>query len=235
LPENKEIRLVSAGVLMISWLSAISLGDNTPVFASGILFVMLMAVSADIILFKPSRIAKIAGNQIIIAAVALLIAYSGFVSQRKFNYRDVESAKMINGLNEAGTSFGNIKSNPSLVSYYCELKTIYDTLPNALNNVVVFPHNAMFYPAMKTKNPLCLDWLIPNEYIGQEERVKESLNNLKNRERTYFIVDKIDLRIIKDGIFPRIYDNDLVYDFITENCVALENDSKFFEVWVMRE
>jgi len=89
----------------------------------------------------------------------------------------------------------------------------------------------MFYPAMKTKNPVCLDWLIANEYIGQEERIKESLNNLKNRERTYFIVDKIDLRIIKDGISPRVYENDLVYDFIIGNCVEVVCESEFFRVF----
>jgi hypothetical protein len=104
-----------------------------------------------------------------------------------------------------------------------------------MNNIIVFPHNAMIYPAMKTKNPVCLDWLIPNEYVGQETRIMESLNNLKNREKTYFIVDKIDLRIIKDGISPRIYEKDMVYNFIIGNCEEVVCDSKFFEVWVMRE
>jgi len=57
------------------------------------------------------------------------------------------------------------------------------------------------------------------------------LKNLKTSTITYFFVDRIDLRIIKDGIRPRFYEDDIVYDFIIGNCTKLTCQSEFFEVY----
>lgn len=230
-PESKDLRIISAATLLISWVSAISLGDNTPVFASGILFIMLCGIAADIILKKQARFSKLVKNQYLLSGLAIVIAVSGYFSQEKFNYRDNESARLTNGLNYASAEFGEIKTNPALIAYYSDLKDICDTLPNSKNNTIVFPHNAIFYSVMQTRNPMSLDWLIANEYIGQESRVKSDLENLKKIDKIYFIVDKIDLRFINTGLKPRFYKNDIVYDFIIKNCKELDCDSEFFRVY----
>ncbi|MDD2634719.1 MAG: hypothetical protein PHW82_04400, partial [Bacteroidales bacterium] len=129
-------------------------------------------------------------------------------------------------------AFGDIRTNRHVVAYYNELSDIFYKLDNAMNSTVVFPHNAMFYAAMKTKNPAPIDWMIANEYIGQENRLIKDLNSVIATQKTYFIVDKIDTRVIYDGLKPRNYSGDIVFDFITSHCDVLEIDSDFFTVYV---
>lgn len=234
LPQSKELRKISIAVLFISWVSAISLGDNTPVFATGILFIMIMSLSADIFLFQPTKISAIMKNQLLAVSVSLFLVVSGYFSQERLNYRDSSSKKLVNGLKSASVEFGSIRTNPAMVEYYSELREILDTLPDANNNTIVFPHNAMFYPVMKTRNPMSLDWLIENEYVGQEERIKSDLKNLKQRDLTYFIVDRKDIRVICDLVTLRFYKDDPVYNFIINNCVELNSEYEFFAVYRLK-
>jgi hypothetical protein len=231
LPQSKTIRKITVFILSIAWVSAISLGDNTPVFATGILFVSLFAICLDIILSNTSKFSNIAANPWLILSISIIIAISGLYSQQEFNYRDNSSKQLVKGLNYASEEFGEILTNPSLIAYYGDLKDIFDTLPEAQNNIIVFPHNAIFYPVLKTKNPMSLDWLIANEYIGQEKRITTDLEKLKQRKSTYFIVDKIDLRVIKDGLKPRFYDDDIVFDFILKNCNEVPCNSEFVKIY----
>jgi hypothetical protein len=234
-PESKKLRIITAFIVLISWISAISLGDNTPVFASGILFAGILGLAADIILSKKAKLDKIFTNKIILTAISLIIVVSGYLSQQKFNYRDNSSDMLTGGLNYASEEFGQIKTNPAVIAYYSDLKDICDTLPDAINNTIVFPHNAMFYPVMKSKNPMSIDWLIPNEYPGNEERVKSDLEKLKLREVTYFITDKVDLRVINKRIQPRFYKEDMIFGFILTNCERVNCESDFVEVWRLKD
>jgi len=233
IPESKLLRKIILIILFISWVSAISLGDNTPVFATGILFIGLFTVCLDIVLTNTSKFSNIASNQWLILSLSLVIAISGFYSQQKFNYRDNPSDKLVKGLSYSSDEFGEILTNPTLIAYYSDLKDIFDSLPDAKNNIIVFPHNAIFYPVMKTQNPMSLDWLIANEYIGQEERIISDLEKLKDSDKIYFIVDKIDLRVIKDGIKPRFYNNDIIYMFIINNCQELQCNSEFVNIYLL--
>jgi hypothetical protein len=233
-PKSKKLRILIAFIILISWISAISLGDNTPVFASGILFAGILGLAADILLSKKTKFDNIFTNKIIFSVFSLAIVVSGFISQQKFNYRDNSSKMLTGGLNYASDEFGMIKTNPAVIAYYSDLKDIYDTLPKAQNNTIVFPHNAMFYPVMKSKNPMSIDWLIPNEYPGNKDRVKSDLEKLKARDLTYFITDKVDLRVINKSIQPRVYEDDMIFDFILLNCERVNCESEFVEVWRLR-
>jgi len=231
LPESRTLRKTVVFVLLISWVSAISLGDNTPVFATGILFVSLFTICLDIILSLTSKFRTISTNPWLLLAISIIIAISGMYSQQKFNYRDNPSKKLTSGLSYSSEEFGNIMTNPALIAYYSDIKDIFDTLPNAANNTIVFPHNAIFYPVMETENPMSLDWLIANEYIGQEDRIKSDLENLKQRKTTYFLVDKIDLRTIHETIKPRLYNDDIIFEYILENCNEIPCNSDFIRIY----
>ncbi len=231
LPKSKELRNISIAVLFISWASAISLGDNTPVFATGILFILIMALSADIFLNKSTKISPFIRNQFLYIPLSLIIIVLGYFSQEKYNYRDNSAVELVNGLDNACLEFGKIKTNPAMINYYCSLNDIFQNLPDAINNTIVFPNNAMFYPIMQSKNPISLDWLSANEYIGQEDRMKTDLEKLKRRDLIYFIVDKNDLRKISDNNTIVIYTNDLVYNFIINNCEKINSDNEFFTVY----
>lgn len=234
-PESKQLRKIILFTVLISWISAISLGDNTPIFASGILFAGILGLASDIILAKKAKLNNIFTNKIILLCFSIVIIVAGNISQQKFNYRDNSKKMLTGGLNYASEDFGQIKTNLHVIAYYSELKDVIDTLPAAINNTIVFPHNAMFYPAMKSRNPFSLDWLISNEYPGNEDRISKDLDGLKERELTYFIVDKIDLRIIMNGLRGRVYKDDQIYNFIIKNCEKLECDSEFIEIWSLQQ
>lgn len=233
-PESKTIRMISIAVLLISWTSSISLGDNSPVFTAGILFLSLIVMCYDVILGHPSKFTKPVTNKVLLLVLAFAITGLGLYSQSRINYRDTSSDQFVAGLGDASPEFGDIRANRHVVAYYNELSEIFCELPNSLDNTVVFPHNAMFYPVMKTKNPAPLDWITANEYIGQEERIIDDFNLIFEQETVYFIIEKVDVRVICLGLRKRVYESDLVYDMITQNCHKIDLDSEFFDVYCNR-
>ncbi|MDD2386286.1 MAG: hypothetical protein PHP52_05835 [Bacteroidales bacterium] len=233
-PDNLALRKISVASLIIAWTSSISLGDNSPVFAAGILLISLTIMCFDVILSYPSTLTKPITNKYLLITLSIIIFGFGLYSQPRVNYRDTASDEYVTGLGLASEEFGDIRTNRHVVAYYNELSDIFYGLDNAINNTVVFPNNAMFYTAMKTRNPAPVDWLSPYEYIGQESRIIRDLNNVIKTQKTYFIVDKIDIRVIKNGIKPLNYSKDIVFDFIIANCDISEIDSDFFTVYISK-
>ena len=231
-PQNNRMRIVAISVGVIAWLSAISLGDNSPIFASGPLFILLIGLAADICLNYESQFGKKLSNRFFLLIVALVFFVLGIYSQQRINYRDNASNTLVYGLNYASSEFGKINTNIYMLDYYCDLADVYRELPNAIDRTMVFPHNAMFYPVMKTQNPMSLDWLTPNECIGQEKRVEEDFYKMISDEKVFFIIDKIDTRIIKDGIVSRTYENDLIYELIISNSRKLSTKSDYFSIYI---
>ncbi len=232
LPEHKKLRLVMLSVLIISWTSAISLGDNSPVFASGILFISLIVLCFDVLSDASTKTKNIITNRYVLMFLAIGIFVLGLYSQPRVNYRDLSFNKLEDGLNESSKNFGDIKTNGNLVDYYNELTAIYESLDSSLNRTIVFPNNAMFYPLMRTKNPSSLDWLNYYEYVGQEDRIRAEFMVLMAEPKMYFIVDKIDLRLLKDGLVAKEYNQmDIVFDMINENCKILPIESEYFTVY----
>lgn len=229
--EKNKIRNISISILLISWISAISLGANTPVYSVGIMFLALFSLMADLLIRYPFNRFKFIENKYILFILSVLLFGLQLYSQQNVNYRDNKSSKLVSGLNYASNEFGNIKTNPAMIAYYSDLKDILDMLPHVKDNVVVFPCNAIFYPVMETMNPMCLDWLNHYEYNGLEGRVEKDLIEIINNKNVYFIIDKINVRDISKKIELQTYENDLIYDIITSNCFPLESGSDFFEIY----
>ncbi len=231
LPEKSRIRLITISVLLISWVSAISLGDNAPVFGSGPMFLVLIFLCADVISMSELKFVRVLTCKYFLLSISIAIFSLAIISQRNLNYRDLGQTLLVSGLNNSSEEFGNIKTNVNLLEYYTNLNQVYDELLDAKDNTVVFPHNAMFYPVMQTQNPMSLDWLIANEYIGQEDRIEKDFFTMITEKQIYFIVDKVDTRIICDSIIIRHYENNLIYDLIIDNCHNLDVNSDFVEVY----
>jgi hypothetical protein len=231
LPKKSRIRLITISVLLISWVSAISLGDNAPVFGAGPMFLVLIFLCADVISMPELKSVRVLTNKYFLLSISIVIFSLGIISQRNLNYRDLGQTLLVSGLSNSSEEFGNIKTNANLLGYYTNLNQVYDELSDAKDNTVVFPHNAMFYPVMQTQNPMSLDWLIANEYIGQEDRIEKDFFTMITEKQIYFIVDKVDTRIICDSIVIRNYENDLIYDLIIDNCQNLDVNSDFVEVY----
>ncbi len=233
-PNKKRVVLISLFIIVIAWISSISLGANAPVFASGPLFIVLMYLLIDILASTNKKVSviKFISNRYLILIISLGLFALGINSQQSVNYRDLSKSNQISGINQASDEFGKIITNKYVKSYYCELVELFKNLPNSQNHTVVFPHNAIFYPLMKTNNPAPLDWLISNEYVGVEKRVEDDFFKLISSKNLYFIVEQVDVRIISDGFFPREYGRyDIIYNLIENNCQELFVETEYFKVY----
>ena len=219
-------------VLFISWVSSISLGANTPVFATGLLISAFILIIADFQLRYPVKLSKILQSRIIIICISLIIFVLTVYSQRQVNYRDLGHKKITEGLDYVSEEFGKIRTNPRTLAYYSDLADIYNSLPDSKNNTVVIPNNAVFYPIMKIRNPAVLDWIQPEEYSGQEKRLFEEIDYLiSNNEITYFILDKVDSKRLHEGSFPVFYNESHITHTIIANCKEIKVNSDFFMVF----
>jgi hypothetical protein len=219
-------------VLFISWTSSISLGDNSPVFASGLLSVMILYLS---MLINRVQVLKDRDESVRLLAFGFVLVLgvfiSSFVGQRMWNYRDLPSKELTFNLSEVHPNFYKIKTNEITGKYYLELKQIFESLPDAKNKTIVLPNNAIFYPIFDSKNPLPLDWMQPAEYIGQEARIFNAVLTLCKTPGYYFIVDKIESKNMAFEIEPLHYGSYDYFSIIFDKCEEINIDSDFFVVY----
>jgi hypothetical protein len=218
-------------VLLLAWTSSISLGDNSPVFAAGIIASMVIYMSLCIlkIKFDGTKFTKASRVVGLVAVIALFV--SAYFAQENWNYRDLPSKQLHFPLSQVDDDFGNTLTNNITGAYYAELKNIYTHLPNALNHTVVLPNNAMFYPMFQTRNPMPIDWMQPAEYVGQERRVFQSLSELCHSHGYYFIIDKIDSKQMAFKHEPLDYKNYPYMDTIFTYCKLVPIQSDYFMVY----
>ncbi|HOY39599.1 MAG: hypothetical protein KBB11_11345 [Bacteroidales bacterium] len=220
--------------LLIAYTSSISLGDNSPVFAVGMLagasLLLIHNMSDDNGLFYGNR--KLFRFAFI--SVSILIFVLGVFSQKSVNYRDRGAKQLVYELNNVRPAFGSVRTNAITGAYYKELGNIFDTLPGAINHCVVLPHDAMFYPVFETRNPLPLDWMQPAEFVGNEQRVIESVQQLIQKPGMYFIIDKYDIKKLYIRKVP-LFRNDFPYvNLIEKSCQKMDSKSLYFEIYKSR-
>jgi hypothetical protein len=229
------IHIYTLIVLLIGWTSAISLGDNSPVFSTGIIALMLFFVIADFHILYPVKITRLVSNKYFLAVLSIFIFVFGVNSQRQVNYRDNSASELVYGLNYASSEFGGILTNPACVAYYSDLADIFESLPSSINRTVVIPNNAIFYPIFKTINPVSLDWLQADEYVGQEGRLFPEIRDLIDQPGYYFVIDKVDSKLLNKGLFPMVYEDGHISEIVFDNCHEIEINSDFFMVFISKE
>lgn len=178
-------------VILLSWLSSISVGSNSFYFSYGILFLALVIYSSSQLV----ELVKVSWPKwvgiISFGVYALFCSYMNFQEQKNFNYRDVPQVEFTSEISTF-SDFGTIMTNSNTNQYFEELDSIINTFDDIHNHFVSVPNNAIIYPITESRNPLSLDWLQPAEYSGQEDRLNAEVLELIQKERTYFIVEKID-------------------------------------------
>lgn len=222
--------------LLLAWTSSISLGDNSPVFSLGMLIMTYFLLAHSVLKAYPNKIfSNIINRNIFLPILAILLFGVTIRSQQNVNYRDLGHSNLVSGLKNSSPEFGDILTNIRTARYYNELAEIFRTLPDATNNTVVIPNNAVFYPIMKTTNPMPLDWLQEDEYIGQEESVMNSMLKIeKERLLTYYILDAVDSKRLHEGFYPVYYEKHILAFYIMSNYEEMIIDSDLFKVYVKK-
>ena len=234
---SKEITIMIVFSLLLAWTSAISLGDNSPVFTTGILAANIIGLFFFINqqtegVFKLRFSTKL--YYAIIPGIILFFLLALF-GQRKSNYRDLPSSQLNKELFSTNSDFGRIKTNINTYKYFVELNYVIDQL-GGLNSirdhVVVVPNNSIFYPLYNSKNPFPLDWLQREEYIGSGEFLHSKIKEVLSKNEIYIIIDKFDSKKIARGFFEiEISGEKYNYiDIIKEKCEKINVNSELFFV-----
>lgn len=213
--------------LLIAWVSSISIGVNSPVFAAGFLLMTTIYLALDGIaaLRDVSFMKYLELTGIVLASVFLM--HRNYRSQQYFNYRDLNDTRLTTELS-AFEDFGSIQTNPNTAKYYRELKVILNEQPNIENNFVCVPNNAIVYPLTANQNPMPLDWLQPAEYPGYEDEVNKAFKKLIHDKKTYIIWDKLNSKQMAYGRSDEVHSKYGYADVIKNSCEIIYESEHFY-------
>ncbi len=223
--DNKLSSCVPAWfALLVGWVSAISLGDNSPVFAFGILVISILYVF--LIKYQDALLLKQNWLKLFIPAIAVFMLATGTRSQQHVNYRDVGKDKQTHSLKNLHPDYGNCMTNEYTYSYLAEVDSLIQEYKPLERPFVLLPDNAIVYPIYRLENPLSVDWAQPAEFVGQEERFKKELF-WKIDEGVIFMVQKVSVKTMYDGFEPiKYWKYTYVYD-IWKECKLLDETDYF--------
>ncbi|MFC2117659.1 hypothetical protein ACFLSY_03345 [Bacteroidota bacterium] len=235
-PGKEKSALIIFSVL-IAWTSAISLGDNAPVFTAGILGANIIGLFFlfDQQISLTYRF-KISTKYIYAIFPGLILFFLlALYGQRKSNYRDLPSSQLNKELSSINPGFGKIRTNINTFKYFIELNYVIEQLGgiNVIKDrVVVAPNNSLFYPLNNTRNPFPVDWLQREEYIGSENLLHSRIKETLEKEEIFIILDKCDSKRMA-GAYKEITISGEKYDYIeilTGYCEEINVNSELFFV-----
>jgi len=195
-------------VVIISWTSAISLGDNAPVFALGLINVTALGYILFQFAERGFSFRRLANFQIISTALLLVLIFLSIRSQRKINYRDVSAGDQEYVMGELFPEFGKIKTNENCYSYIEEIDNLYQELGFPYGRFVVLPNAAIIYPILGSPNPLPVDWMQGPEFIGSEKFLNEGISSAVSGKEIFFLIDKYNSKRFADSLLPAKYPED---------------------------
>jgi hypothetical protein len=222
--------------LLIAWTSSLSLGDNAPVFAIGLL--SMTGLGYILFQFAERGFSFRSLNQLQMTSGALVVALLviSIPLQKKVNYRDVPSGKQDQVLNAVYPEFGKIRTNSRTFSYLEEIDKLYQVLGFPYGRFVVLPNAAIIYPLLRTPNPMPLDWMQRAEFIGSEDYMEELMKKGIDGQEVFFLIDKIDSKRMADSLVKAVYPEER-YPYMNELkelSRELPYESKWFEVRIIK-
>ncbi|OFY51352.1 MAG: hypothetical protein A2X22_07775 [Bacteroidetes bacterium GWF2_49_14] len=188
-------------ILLVAWTSSISLGDNAPVFATGLLATAtLLLILRDLI---PALAGK-PGSRMLLAGMVLLpvLVSVSVYAQKENNYRDLPSRELTA---DGATVFEDLKSirlNPGVHSYLGEIVRIYKDRGSPQGRFAVWPNNPLVYRFLGSPDPFPLDWMQQPEFAGNEDRLMREVEDLLRSRKLVILVEKYNSKWIAREKIP---------------------------------
>jgi hypothetical protein len=155
-------------VLLAAWCASLSFAYQSPILACGVIGpILALAVPP-----RPMRLASaIAGATLaFVATVSLLL-------NLELPYRDSPRAELTADLYEIYPRFGHLYTNEENAARHRELRdasTRFALEPG--RDFVVLISFPLAHFLTRTHNPVSVDWLEPQEYFGNEDRLRRELD-----------------------------------------------------------
>ncbi len=193
--QNRE--LINAGwiILLVAWTSSVSLGDNAPVFCTGVLAAAnVEGVRRLWLQYYPGVTVKPAILTWLMMPLAAVLIAASVYTQKQNNYRDLPAHELTG---DAGDLFGELRGirlNEELYAYFSEVRQIWEDYGSPRQGFVILPNNAILYPVMKLENPLPLDWLQRDEFIGNEDRLLEEFEKVMREQNLVILLERYNVK-----------------------------------------
>lgn len=188
-------------ILLLAWTSAISLGDNAPVFASGWLasggILLLIRNDTTGIRLMGSRWVRYAG-----VCVALVLLCMWIPAQKSNNYRDLPAGQLSREGGDLFPDLAKIRLNQEVYSYLAEVRRIYEETGSPRGRFAVWPNNALVYKFLDSPNPFTLDWMQAAEFAGSEERLLAEVRRIATEKDLVILVEKYNVKWIAREKIP---------------------------------
>ena len=154
-------------VLLTGWCASLSFAYQSPILAVG-LAGPLVAMTLD------GQTGRFANG---IAAAGLLVVMGMSVLLNvEMPYRDVARAEQTADLYDIYPRFGHLYTNEVNVQRHRELRDLSERYAFATGrNFVIFSAFPLAHFLTQTNNPLSSDWLVPQEYLGNDARLQREL------------------------------------------------------------
>ncbi|MCK9325553.1 MAG: hypothetical protein M0P69_08635, partial [Bacteroidales bacterium] len=236
-PLNEKPQMEMAWwILLIAWTSSLSLGDNAPVFATGIL------AGAGILLFLESFTTdKLARWPVLTSVIAALflagLTLISFRAQQQNNYRDLPADELSASLGEVFPGLKGVRSTEVMHDYLSEIRMIYEELGSPTGRLAVWPNNALIYALLESPNPFPLDWMQAAEYPGNEKRLYQEISRTMSSGTYYILLERYNVKWIANQRIPiQLESTDHPYlGMMKEWAVERPIDSRWFRLFVSRQ
>jgi hypothetical protein len=188
-------------ILLLAWTSAISLGDNAPVFVSG-----WLAGTAVLFLIRNDT-AKIPlmdrrGIRWSGIGIAVLMLCLWVPVQRNNNYRDLPAGQLTGDGGKIYADLEHIRLNPEVFAYLSEIRRIFEESGSPRGRFVIWPNNALVYRFLDSPDPFPLDWMQAAEFAGSEERLLREVRQITTERDLVILVEKYNVKWIAREKIP---------------------------------
>ena len=220
-------------IIFLAWTSSISLGDNSPVFTTGLLGggILVLMLQQLYAVYQSKKYFR-SYNWILVLLSAALLGVSVYV-QKENNYRDLRAANLKFQMTSFLPDMGGIKTNSRTYAYMLEMYEIFENLGNSRGRFVALPNASLIYPMLDSRNPMPIDWMQGPEFVGQEDELLERLRLLDKGDGIYLLFDKYNSKLLSDSLVEMDYQSGQYpyYNYLLENSYPVQGfSSDWFDI-----
>jgi hypothetical protein len=176
--------------LLAGWCASLSFAYLTPILAVGLLG-PLAALTAG---RRPTRF-----DTVLAAATLATIAAVVIVSNVVLPYRDTPRDQQTADLGEIYPRLGHVYTNPSNAARHRELRDLSTRFAlDRGRSFVVFNAFPLAHFLSASRSPVSVDWLEPQEYVGNEDRLQRELES----SQPVLIIQRQEAETVGGGSAP---------------------------------
>lgn len=189
--DGRRIDVDAILVAAIAWMTTLSYGYNNPdLVAGGVALVLVWRAAKSLDSSPIHVVVSSAWKRTTAGAVIAIVSLGASVAARTHEvYRDPPAAQLTASASTIPALSG-IAIDPTTQHYLTDITGCIRRYP--ARSVAVLPDNQILYLTLGIHNPFPIDWMIPSDYEGSEERLIDAARALDARGSYLVLFQTID-------------------------------------------